>query len=53
MEHVTINDMKPPVSISDYKELKINYRELKDQNNRLYDTVSAMQQELMELKGSV
>lgn len=38
---------------SDYKELKMNYHELKDQNDKLCDMVSAMQKELERLKGSV
>ncbi|MGZ7108459.1 MAG: hypothetical protein ACXVHW_05785 [Methanobacterium sp.] len=53
MEHVTINDVKSPVSISDYNELKMNYRELKDRNSTLCDIVSEMQKWLRELKGSV
>jgi hypothetical protein len=53
MEHVTVSEVKPPVSISDYRELKMNYLELKDQNVRLCDVVSDMQRELERLKGSV
>jgi hypothetical protein len=53
MEHVTIKSDKPPVSISEYKELEINYQELKTQNNKLCDIVLEMQEELEELKSSV
>jgi hypothetical protein len=37
MEHVTVSDVKPPVSY--YKELKMNYRELNDQNSKLCDMI--------------
>ncbi len=53
MEHVTVSDVNPPVSISDYKELKMNYHELRDQNDKLCDMVSQMQEELERLKGSI
>ncbi len=53
MEHVTVNDINPLVSISDYKELKMNYHELRDQNDKLCDMVTQMKKELESLKCSV